>query len=116
MNKLAILALFIAIGVLSAPASYAEEAVAPAVVEATPSTDAVEGAIKSVDLESETPSFMLTLADGTEAAVQIDEAETQVTNAGAPSDVMALAAGQKVSVRKADRDGKAVAKTIDILA
>jgi len=106
---------------VSASAHAAEPAAHPspsskpvthATTTAKPVSPTIVGTIVSVDL-SATPSLQVKTAKGTSLHVWLDGA-TALSQAGQPVKPSQLAAGQLVKVRYAEKEGKAIAKSIFI--
>ncbi len=102
------------------PMGYAEtEAADPAPTavtsEPTPVINTSEGTVSSLDIRSQAPWIKAKDAAGKEWTVMIDPASSSVWKGGNKAAWVDIKAGDQVKIRHTERDGKAVAKTVEIV-
>jgi len=107
-----------------APVAFAAEAPAgttpvaapaKAVTAPVPAVKSTEGPIKALDLQSATPNLTVTGADSKDVVIQIDKLLTTVWKGMQKLPLTDLKAGDKVKVRHTTKDGKEMAKTIEVI-
>ena len=80
----------------------------------TPQSPAVVGSITALDLKSSAPSLKLAAADGKIWTLGLDPKTTVIWQEGKISTLDQLSVGQRVQVRYTAKDGKEIAKSIQI--
>ncbi|HNV87092.1 MAG TPA: hypothetical protein PKL97_09060 [Candidatus Omnitrophota bacterium] len=117
-------ALIAAVTVGMAPVAFAAEAPAgtapvaapaKAVTAPVPAVKSTEGPIKALDIQSALPNLTLTGSDNKDVTIQIDKLLTTVWKGMQKLPLTDLKAGDKVKVRHTTKDGKEVAKTIEVM-
>ncbi len=100
---------------------YADTAAAPAAVTTANSVAAsaemvnsTEGTIASMDVQSAAPWIKVS-SNGSVMTIQLDAKSTTVWKAGKAMTLADLKAGDKVTVRHTAKNGKEVAKSIEIV-
>lgn len=108
----------------SVPAAFAADtptgsvpvaAPAKAVTAPAPKVTSTEGSITAIDVQSAAPNLSVTGADGKAVAIQIDKLLTSVWKGTQKLTLAELKSGDKVKVRHTTKDGKEVAKTIEVI-
>ncbi len=82
---------------------------------ATPQVSTTDGSIATLDLQAPSPSLKVTMADGKSMTVAVDPKATSVWQGAAMIKLEQLKVGQSVKVRHTTKDGKEVAKSIQLV-
>ena len=80
-----------------------------------PVVHSVEGTITAVDTESGAPSLTIQPVSNHPATIYLNKSETAVWQGGKQLDWDTLKAGLKVKVRNSLKEGKVIAKSIEII-
>lgn len=80
----------------------------------TPQILSAEGTISALDLQAASPSLQLTAADGKVWNVAVEPQATMVWRNGQMAKLDQLKAGERVKVRYTEKDGRHVAKSIQL--
>ena len=88
---------------------------APVVSAPTPEINSVEGTISSLDVTSAAPWLKIKDAAAKEWTIMIDPATSTVWKGGNKVTWADIKVNDKVKVRQTDKDGKAIAKTVEVV-
>ncbi len=96
--------------------AVSQKSTSPAPVTQTSSATTARGSITALDLQSPTPMLKLTAASGESWTLGIDPASTTVFRGTQLGALSQLRVGEKVSVRTGMKNGKQMAKSIEIIS
>lgn len=115
MKKRTIILVLMVLMAATSPFAYAVEKHTPTPVsstsKSTPSVATQVGTIANIDAKS----LKLSSADGSSSTITIDPAATSVWKMGKSLPISDLKVGEKVKVRRTTKNGKDVAKSIEVL-